>query len=181
MAQYLRVPVVLSETLTVTEQNNLICEHWSKVGDLLVELYSIVGRLEDLFPDRKFTPDGHLVGSIGEVVAAHMFGLSLLPPGAPVHDAVACDGRQVQIKFTQGNKRVGLRAKPDHLLVLRLTTERCIDVVYNGPGSAPWSEPGKIRSNGQKSISLHRLRELDFEVPEHKRLHRTVLNLTLGR
>ena len=54
---------------------------------LLASLYGIVDRLETLFSSRKFTPDGHLVGSIGEVIAAHMFGLTLLPASYPDHDA----------------------------------------------------------------------------------------------
>jgi len=41
-----------------------------EIPSLFQELYSIVDRLEELFPGRRFTPDGHLVGSIGEVLAA---------------------------------------------------------------------------------------------------------------
>ncbi|MBW8042608.1 MAG: hypothetical protein FVQ85_21795 [Planctomycetes bacterium] len=40
------------------------------IPSIVQELYSIVDRLEELFPGRRFTPDGHLVGSIGEVLAA---------------------------------------------------------------------------------------------------------------
>ena len=76
-------------------------DHWTEIGELLASLYRIVDRLELLFPGRKFTPDGHLVGSIGEVVAARMFDLELLPASAPYHDARADDGRRVQIKFTR--------------------------------------------------------------------------------
>jgi hypothetical protein len=58
------------------------------VEDLLA-LQAIVRRLESRFPDRKFTLDGHLVGSIGEVWAAHLFDLLLLPPSEATHDAVS--------------------------------------------------------------------------------------------
>ena len=34
------------------------------------ELYRITAELEEKYPGRCFTPDGHLVGSIGEVYAA---------------------------------------------------------------------------------------------------------------
>ena len=51
---------------------------WSEVPALLVALYRVVDRLEAIFPGRKFTPDRHLVGSIGEAVAARMFDLRLL-------------------------------------------------------------------------------------------------------
>ena len=37
-----------------------------KVPGLVGELYALVAQLEALFPGRRFTPDGHLVGSIGE-------------------------------------------------------------------------------------------------------------------
>ncbi len=48
---------------------------WEEVKGLLDQLYAASGRLEALFPGRKFTLDGHLVGSVGEVIAAYMFDL----------------------------------------------------------------------------------------------------------
>ncbi len=51
-----------------------------KVPGLIGQLYELVAQLEALFPSRRFTPDGHLVGSIGEVIAAHRYGLQLLYP-----------------------------------------------------------------------------------------------------
>ena len=50
-------------------------EHTSR---LIRDLYQIVARLEEAFPGRRFTPDGHLVGSLGEVFAAERYGLTLL-------------------------------------------------------------------------------------------------------
>ena len=43
----------------------------------VADIYRAVADLEKLYPGRKFTPDGHLVGSIGEVIAAENFGLML--------------------------------------------------------------------------------------------------------
>ena len=145
-------------------------DDWKEVGELLASLYRIAHRLEELFSGRKFTPDGHLVGSIGEVIAAQLFGLELLRASAPDHDATTGDGRKVQIKFTQGAHGVALRAKPDHLLVLRLAPERALEVVYNGKGELPWSQSGKRQKNGQRQISLARLRTIDRTVPEQDRL-----------
>ena len=148
---------------------------WTEVGELLASLYRIVDRLELLFPDCKFTPDGHLVGSIGAVIAARMFGLKLLPASTPVHDAITGDGRRVQIKFTQGTRGVALRAEPDHLLVLCLDRNRSPEVVdpevvYNGKGKSPWSRSGKMQKNGQCQISLTQLRDIDRAVPQQDRL-----------
>ena len=51
----------------------------AKMRTLIRQLYAVVSELEKEFEGRRFTPDGHLVGSIGEVVAAYAFGLKLLP------------------------------------------------------------------------------------------------------
>ena len=44
---------------------------------LVPELFQITKALEAAAPGRHFTPDGHLVGSIGEAVAAARYGLEL--------------------------------------------------------------------------------------------------------
>lgn len=153
------------------ENQEIEADRWSEVPALLGSLYQVVDRLEALFPRRKFTPDGHLVGSIGEAVAARMCDLRLLPASTPEHDATTADGRtQVQIKLTQGKRGVALRAEPEHLLVLRLDSDLSVEVVYNGRGRAPWSAAGKKQSNGQRAISLAKLRNLSGAVPEAHRL-----------
>ncbi len=145
-------------------------DEWSEVGDLLGELYGIVKRLEEMFPGRKFTPDGHLVGSIGEALAKFMFNLCLLPASAPGHDATTADGRtKIQIKLTQG-KMIALRSEPEHLIVLRLAGDLGIEIVYNGCGVSAWSETGKLSSNGTRMISIAKLRQIDLMVPSADRL-----------
>ena len=41
-----------------------------KFQHLVSELYSTVNALESMFPGRHFTPDGHMLGSIGECLVA---------------------------------------------------------------------------------------------------------------
>ena len=142
---------------------------WQEVTRLLETLYASVDRLERLFPGRKFTLDGHLVGSIGEVVAATMFGLTLARGSSHGHDAYAADGRQVEIKFTQG-KTVAIRHEPGHLIVLHRPPGGPVRVVYNGPGEPPWAAAGAVQSNGQRPISLTRLAALDRAVDANRRL-----------
>lgn len=82
-------------------------------------------------------------------------------PLTPEHDATTADGKtKIQIKLTQG-KSIGLRAEPEHLIVLRLARDLAIEVVYNGRGSSVWSKVGKLQSNGVRTISVAKLRELD--------------------
>jgi uncharacterized protein DUF6998 len=136
---------------------------WEDVAHHLDALYSASSGLESLFPGRKFTLDGHLVGSIGEVVAAYMFDLRLNTASTQGHDAKSQDGRNVEIKLTQG-KSVALRHEPDHLIVLQRAKGSSIKVVYNGPGSNAWNAAGKMQKNGQRSVSLSRLSKLTEDV-----------------
>jgi len=139
------------------------------VPRLIAGLYEIVSELEAIFPKRHFTPDGHLVGSLGEVLAAYRYGLRLLPASSPQHDAETRDGKLVQIKATQG-KRVALRSEPDHLLVLKISEDGSFDEVFNGPGPLAWKHVGIRQSNGQSSVSLTKLRNLMEQVPPEARL-----------
>lgn len=135
----------------------------------VAQLYQIVGRLERNYPGRPFTLDGHLVGSLGEVIAEKYFGLSLNPPGHPVHDARTPDGREVQVKLT-GRKKIGIQEEPDFLLVLRIVDPSHGEVIYNGPGHEPWNAAGKMQKNGQRSLSISKLKMLNKEVPETLRI-----------
>jgi hypothetical protein len=83
------------------------------VPGIVQRLYELIAELEDHFPSRKFTPDGHLVGSLGEVLAGYYYELELLPASTERHDARARDGRLVQIKATQGTSVASsIRAGP---------------------------------------------------------------------
>lgn len=141
----------------------------AKALDLVRQIMELVSELEQLFPERPFTLDGHLVGSLGEVVAAQRYGLTLLPPSSQTHDARAPDGRLIQIKLTQGGA-VGLRSEPNHLLVLSLADSGAIDEVYNGPGTPAWGAAGRMQRNGQRSVRVSKLRSLMAEIPAGSRL-----------
>ena len=129
---------------------------------IINELYALTARLEKMYPGRHFTPDGHLVGSIGEVFAAERYGISLFTAGCETHDGKAPDGRLVQIKATQ-RRSVGISEKPDYLLVFSIDDEGRLSEVYNGSGLPVWQLfSGKKRpKNGQYQVSLTRLRELN--------------------
>lgn len=142
---------------------------WAEVRTLLDSLYSSAERLEALFPGRKFTLDGHLVGSIGEVIAAYMFDLTLNPASTMAHDALCPAGRRVEIKFTQG-RTVAIRHEPDHLLVLHPARRGNVRVVYNGPGTMSWTAARATQSNGLQPISLAHLTRLNDAVADGQRL-----------
>lgn len=142
---------------------------WAKVEQYLEDLYAASEGLEALFPGRKFTLDGHLVGSMGEVIAAYVFDLDLNPSSTLGHDARAADGRAVEIKFTQGSG-VAIRHEPEHLIVLHRPKGGPTRVVFNGPGVIAWIAAGKMQKNGQRPISLTKLSRLWDTVQESDQL-----------
>jgi len=129
-----------------------------KLPEPVAAIYKAVEELDRLYAEygRKFTPDGHLVGSIGEVIAAEALGLTLHKGSHPGHDAIDKQDRQVQIKMTAGNS-VALYDTCDRLVVLRVIDPQHAEIVYDGPGAPAWDSAGKMQKNGQRTISLKKL------------------------
>lgn len=122
-------------------------------------LREIVNDLEKKH-DRKFTLDGHLFGSIGEVYASKKYNLTLLKQSHEGHDAQDEQKNFVQIKVTQ-MKSVGIRKKPDKLLVLQFNADKNdFEEIYFGDGHEPWEISNKPTSSGQRFITLNKLRQL---------------------
>lgn len=139
------------------------------VAEKIKMLYTVSQELEELFPGRHFTPDGHMIGSIGEAIAASCYSLKLLKASEKTHDARASDGRLVQIKATQTN-RIAISSEPEWLLVLKIQKDGTFSEEYNGPGNLAWSHCGKMQKNGQRPISLAALRDLQTQTPASARL-----------
>jgi hypothetical protein len=137
-----------------------------KLPPEVADIYKAVEGLNSRYArhERKFTPDGHLVGSIGEVIAAEEFGLSLLPPSHAGHDAKDQDGRLVQIKLTAG-RRVSMYGSADRLIVMRVVDATSAELIYDGPGQRAWDGAGKMQKNGQRSISVEKLMEPGADDP----------------
>ena len=135
------------------------------------ELYKITNELEKEYPGRKFTIDGHLVGSIGEVIVAEHYGLTLLPNSTKTHDALTDDKKYVQIKATQV-KSISISSEPDYVIVIKLFSDGSWEEIYNGPGNLVWDAAGKMQKNGQRPISLNKLKVLMNSVNERDKIKR---------
>lgn len=114
------------------------------VAEKIKALYEISRELEELFPGRHYTLDGHMIGSIGEALAAYCYGLKLFEASEKTHDGQAPDGRLVQIKATQID-RVALSSEPEWLLVLKINQDGTFAEEYNGPGELAWEDSGKMQ------------------------------------
>jgi hypothetical protein len=131
----------------------------------VARIYEATDELEKLYPGRKFTPDGHLVGSIGEVIAAEALGLTLHPMSYAGHDARDGEGRDVQIKLTAGSQ-IAMYDICDRLVVLRVVSPHEAEIIFDGDGRAVWEAARGPGKNGQKTIRLSRLKHIANRRPE---------------
>lgn len=132
------------------------------------KLIDIVRQLEREFPGRHFTLDGHLVGSIGEVMAAYYYGIELYTASAVAHDG-EINGKKVQIKISQQDNIV-INHEPEYLIVLYLNKSGNVYEVYNGPGKEPWTHAGKKDSHNNRHMMVNKLMELDKAVSAEMRI-----------
>lgn len=146
-----------------------------KLQSLVQQLYATVHELELMFPGRHFTPDGHLVGSLGECLVADAYDLELLTASNKGHDAITKDGLKVEIKATQSNS-VAFRSQPEHAIIIKILPDGTFKEIYNGNGARIWQQfANKTRpSNGQFQISLTKLNQLNQMVADDGRVPRRI-------
>ncbi len=144
-----------------------------KFRTLLKQLYATVSEMETMFPGRHFTPDGHMVGSLGECLVADAYNLELKTASNKGYDAITESGVEVEIKATQTSS-VAFRSQPQHAIVIKILRDGTFEEIYNGPGALVWEQfNGKrLQSNGQFQVSLNKLRHLNQRVVQAERLPR---------
>jgi hypothetical protein len=152
-------------------------KNWIEVEKRIREIIRISQELTDM-TGRPFTPDGHMVGSIGEAHAAFAYGVELHRPGYPTHDGnvvVLGKSREVQVKLTRRSD-VAIKGFYDLLLVFRLNENGEFEEVYNGDGRRPWQlliEKGrKPAKNGEINITLNALRQLNSSTSTDDRIEK---------
>lgn len=129
-----------------------------ELADLVRTVFHSCAELTRL-TGRPISPDGHLVGGIGEIVAADLLDLDLAPPSTRGYDAVDRLGRKVEIKCTTRGS-IALSAagtEAERLVVVTLDGDGVARVVYDGETAAVWDSAGPAQRNGQRAISLTRL------------------------
>lgn len=112
-----------------------------------------------MFTQRPISPDGHLVGSLGEVFAASKLGLALAPPSNKGYDALDEQGRKVEIKTTT-RKSISISASgtdATRLVVVVMNQNWDFEIHYDGPAKKVWKLAGPAQKNGQRRISLSKI------------------------
>lgn len=145
-----------------------------ELKSIIRELYSIVNKLEEMFPGRHFTPDGHMVGSLGECIVADAYNLKLEKASNAGFDARTNDGIEVEIKATQSNS-VAFRSNPQHAIIIKINKDGTFDEIFNGPGSMIWEKIGHRPpyKNGQRTITLKSLSLLNEQIRPSDRIQKS--------
>lgn len=127
--------------------------------ELIRLIFAATGELTER-TGRPISPDGHLVGGIGEVFAAETLGLRLETSSNEGFDARDVDGRTVEIKTTtRSSIRVtGDVPIADRLIVITLDDSGHPTIVYDGPTEPVWAIAGKRQKNNQRAVSVNRSR-----------------------
>ena len=136
-------------------------------------IYKAVESLNNRYPGRRFTPDGVLVGTLGEVLAEEKYDLKLLPPKTKAFDATDRKGRPVQIRCNQGDTTpIKKGATKGMLLALKLLPNGTIQEIFNGPTSIAHrlTVGRKADSAGFVALSHNKLRKLMQSVPKSERV-----------
>jgi hypothetical protein len=158
----------------MTRERHVDCPNVQGVPILIAQLYETVHALHKLFPERHFTPDGHLVGNIGEVVAAYTYGLTLNDKTVnPGFDArIGDDGPTVEIKLT-ADRSVSVSSVPKlpkYLVVLTYHETDGFHEVYSGEFPVDLWNRKKPSKRHVKNLRLRELADEQAELKPTRRL-----------
>ncbi len=138
-----------------------------KLKGAIRDLYRSVVELNNAFPERKFTPDGRMVGDIGEAIASLKFNVILDEKSRKDWDGFRIDKngkkRKVQVKTTQKDETY-LKKPPyeGDLIVFKINNDGGYECCYDGPIIRVW-ESLKDKNpdiTGAKFIKLDKLKKL---------------------
>lgn len=147
----------------------------SHIASAIQKISEAIADLQQVYPERKFTMDGRLVGDFGEILAKLMYDIELDNVQRAQHDAVhrSDPPREVQIKATFASM-IAFRNIPHYCIALKIYADGSCEEIYNGPGRLIEQ---KLRhrtgfGNRQLGLSLSALRELSQAVAPEDRIPR---------
>ncbi|MCK4516637.1 MAG: toll/interleukin-1 receptor domain-containing protein, partial [Spirochaetaceae bacterium] len=125
-----------------------------EVADSYVSLLAVVADLKVAFHHKQFTIDGRMMGDIGEAMVECVYDVEVFEKTRPEIDAIASDGKRVQIKAT-AKKSLTFKNKEDHYLGIQILDDGTFDEIFNGPASVIYDRFRTRRKGiGEKLLSL---------------------------
>ena len=136
----------------------------------IAEIYTIANELGDAFGIDTCTPDGHLLGAIGQIAAKIAFGLEF-GSEEEEHNCSWSDGvRKINVQVRcSGRGNIALRREPEYLIALEIAPNGSIRLLFNGPGKLVWERIDHQKST-QKYASANLLRRVQTEVAQRDQL-----------
>lgn len=137
------------------------------------QMLKIVEDLCEVYPKKKFTLDGRLVGDIGEILVEEAYQIELFADVKKHHDAETIDGRLVQIKASmRGKFSFPCDHIPSYYLAVHVHPDGSFDEIFNGPGEVAWQaiKNRKLSKTNLHQISASALRHLQQEVRAEDRI-----------
>lgn len=130
----------------------------------IATIYATANELGREFGIDTCTPDGHLLGAIGQIAAKIAFGLKF-GSNESEHNATAIkDGKKVNVQVrSTGRGVIALREEPEHLIALNISSSGELRLLYNGPGKYVWSLIQHQKSK-QKSASEYQMSDAQYRV-----------------
>lgn len=147
------------------------------IKESIVQLLSIVERLQRAHPQKSFTLDGRLVGNIGEVLCSEVYDITIFPNIMRQYDAKTPDGRNVQIKTTLKDPLTFPADHiPDYYLGIKIDAKGTVEEIFNGPGciikKRALHRRATIPKNNLHCLSLTTLRRINALVSDEERIKR---------
>ena len=130
----------------------------------IASIYEIANELGREFNISKCTPDGHLLGAIGQIAAKIAFGLQF-GSNEKEHNCTWSDKGKIlniQVRST-GRGSVAIRKEPEYLIAIEITETGRLYLLYNGPGKFVW-EMVRHQKQPQKYASKNQLLEAQQDV-----------------
>jgi hypothetical protein len=132
--------------------------------DNIRQIYSISTGLGTAYGIETCTPDGHLLGAIGQIAAKIAFGVTFGSKKDEHNCSISFNGRQLDIQVrTTGKTSIALRAEPEYLIAIKIANYGAIDLIYSGPGHHVW-DMVKHQKAQQKTASVLQLRQASQHV-----------------
>lgn len=143
--------------------NEIVVPTRQRTSQLIAEIFAACRELSDI-SGRPVSPDGHLVGSLGEIFAAEELNLRLMPPSNHGFDAHGPGGETVEIKTTTRTS-ISISNEPslaERIVVVVLDGYGAGRIVFDGPMATVQTVAGAPQKNGQRRVSISRLEQSGF-------------------
>jgi hypothetical protein len=136
----------------------------------IAAIYEIAYELGNVFEIDKCTPDGHLLGTIGQIAAKIGFRLKFGSEEEGNNCTWSDGAKKINVQVVcSGRGNIALRRKPEHLIALEIASNGSIRLLFNGPGKLVWERIQHQRS-AQKYASANLLRMAQTEVTQSEQL-----------